>query len=1605
MFLRARRLPGARGGDGAASGGSQLPSVSALLFGGPGERSAASGGPEEAENDEAQAEVTYLARLRATQALVTQLLDVHALSPVIRYEARRELAVDADEWWKEVEARGRVAAQAQAARNRRRRELSPDSAAGLSEASAELEALAIVLQSLDRVNRRRAETQPPEALDGVRVLLEAVDDAVAGAGASALRGLFRDCMRHDGRQQRRNVDPAAASMINLVLQHSSVGSLHAFHDHVLIASIPRRSFPGKKSWNCSICSRDSVTSLSDGQALPVYRCAGCDFNLCRECFTRVPNASYFRVDANTTQAHHGSRAKHLQLDVNRFFNLVMPVVQVQNASAFQSIAPKLVSELRRRMLEVYPHQSSTLAPFIGMFDEMVRTPAMAYAMVTSPDLHWFPPFSRPWTMSLHSVLGPFLRVTTMLKNAQDIDAALQAKTSPRHKLRAKWQRGYHDVRRHLHSIMRALLDAQSQHPLVVDATLSWIGLTLLAADMRRRINYDAKERVDGFLINLSSMLIATILPVLEHSTPHTLDTNYHQVVEPVRAFASKDFPESPLRSVLNGDEDDELLLQKARELEEETRIRDCDRDHIIRYHRHRKGTGPTTSSAYYPKMPSHEGVVCDRCETRDITGVRYKCAFCQDMDLCSSCYNEFLVKFPANAVISSGEDASSLFDAMTDVMAHHRNHIFLRVDVPVPIFAVRHFRPLKFNLESIRRSEDRVVDSDLSCCDCGVALGDSEIVYKCSNCFDPRYVCGKCLHAEEQHHNPHLMHAPGHQYFAIPKTWRQLFLLDHADTTSPPLVFRSLLHPPVLVTRQKFDVSTEIFHMTIKSLHFGPLATLARWTAAFKEARELQAFCTCEEERLEYERKMHDSEQSSTRRRRALKFSSHYTASKTRFEELNTKVGKMELHLLDTVHVTEWLVFYSRACAWLLSIASPSQDPFSEILSDFSASFSAFPEHFFFDVCDATFFLSLDRVDYHEVVEVLRDEYSIDIDGQGAAGTPKLLIEPIAVVLTQLIISRGITKNPHLRLEALRSLAALFTFFAKSKRNRIVGQLFDQNELLRTWLVRGLLQFHHEMDKYNCNNNGLAFNSAVSSGDHVLWGFLPTRLSVMLLLRFLWQLPSQRRVLMDVASATASVPRRRPSHELSSQPADVASVVADALNQQWAGLVTGLWSDLAKLFEESATKINILRQMSELIASALNGEVLVVPFRPAMLDGYIAIHTKHLRLTLRALVELLELTSWLADNLMLRRYTLLKQELVEQGARTISFLLASTAHAFDEDDWEFSRPLIEDGKSILANLVILVVRCAGAHMTNNDNARCSPSSFWKVIHASGDAAGARIGDLDALARWSLNAVCTRLESDRYLDGSDDEEDFGASMDENATICSDELTEDEALAILEQQAAAATKKSAQGGMESSSSRFLAKHFIAALARDGRFDFDKFSSSTQHLRASRSEASAFYEHIDPSWVEQFQGVLNQARDMIELQAAVEEFLGEIPEQYLDPLLNTLMTDPVRLPSGNIVDRAVMERHLLASQSNGSGSNSGSTSGVDPFTREPLTLDMLEPCDALKREIQLYLRTKLRNFQQPSRQEDVLATWGLGWDYLFDVDASGTGADGEKDAASTE
>lgn len=109
-----------------------------------------------------------------------------------------------------------------------------------------------------------------------------------------------------------------------------------------------------------------------------------------------------------------------------------------------------------------------------------------------------------------------------------------------------------------------------------------------------------------------------------------------------------------------------------------------------------------------------------------------------------------------------------------------------------------------------------------------------------------------------------------------------------------------------------------------------------------------------------------------------------------------------------------------------------------------------------------------------------------------------------------------------------------------------------------------------------------------------------------------------------------------------------------------------------------------------------------------------------------------------------------------------------------------------------------------------------------------------------------------------------------------------------------------------------------------------------------------------------VMQFQNLAEKANQVsimnikkeVDFNDAPEEFRGFIENilptskvliinyrYILDPLMDTLMDDPVTLPSsGKIMDRPVIIRHLLNSQ-------------TDPFNRQPLSEDDLTPGKMLR------------------------------------------------------
>lgn len=134
----------------------------------------------------------------------------------------------------------------------------------------------------------------------------------------------------------------------------------------------------------------------------------------------------------------------------------------------------------------------------------------------------------------------------------------------------------------------------------------------------------------------------------------------------------------------------------------------------------------------------------------------------------------------------------------------------------------------------------------------------------------------------------------------------------------------------------------------------------------------------------------------------------------------------------------------------------------------------------------------------------------------------------------------------------------------------------------------------------------------------------------------------------------------------------------------------------------------------------------------------------------------------------------------------------------------------------------------------------------------------------------------------------------------------------------------------------------EEFVQAVSRDGRsYKKEIFQRaveiSTRHALKTPPEIAKLLDFVD------------RVEHCIESSQTAEEELGDIPDEFLDPLLATLMEDPVILPTSNTtVDRSTIITQLLSSP-------------IDPFNRKPLTIDMVIPDTELKARIEAWRRSK--------------------------------------------
>lgn len=129
------------------------------------------------------------------------------------------------------------------------------------------------------------------------------------------------------------------------------------------------------------------------------------------------------------------------------------------------------------------------------------------------------------------------------------------------------------------------------------------------------------------------------------------------------------------------------------------------------------------------------------------------------------------------------------------------------------------------------------------------------------------------------------------------------------------------------------------------------------------------------------------------------------------------------------------------------------------------------------------------------------------------------------------------------------------------------------------------------------------------------------------------------------------------------------------------------------------------------------------------------------------------------------------------------------------------------------------------------------------------------------------------------------------------------------------------------------------FVRGVASDGR------SYKISLFQRTYSIINKF-NLLDSSRLKEFMDLSSRTEMCHQETSQAEEDLGEIPDEFLDPVMYTLMTEPVTLPtSGVTVDLSTIKAHLLSDNK-------------DPFNRQPLELSQCVPNVELKQRVQEFL-----------------------------------------------
>ncbi|CAP70574.1 uncharacterized protein PODANS_3_6380 [Podospora anserina S mat+] len=151
------------------------------------------------------------------------------------------------------------------------------------------------------------------------------------------------------------------------------------------------------------------------------------------------------------------------------------------------------------------------------------------------------------------------------------------------------------------------------------------------------------------------------------------------------------------------------------------------------------------------------------------------------------------------------------------------------------------------------------------------------------------------------------------------------------------------------------------------------------------------------------------------------------------------------------------------------------------------------------------------------------------------------------------------------------------------------------------------------------------------------------------------------------------------------------------------------------------------------------------------------------------------------------------------------------------------------------------------------------------------------------------------------------------------------------------------------------------FVEAVAGDGRSYRDSTMRQTAQILRGKHLKD---EHEVQAW-ERLCEKFRKAKEILE-QAEID--FDDAPAEFEDPIMGSLMDDPVWLPSRHVVDRSTIVQHLLSDPK-------------DPYTRQPMSIEDVVPHTELKERIEAWKEERRAEARRVKEEKLVGVTEGEG------------------------